>query len=601
MEKSKKKSLFDSPLLSTKVKSFKVKLFPEAGLGYFIGPVLAILSNSIMNQYLNKYFTDILKLTEWANLFSILLPVISVIFVVLGNILVGKLMSNSKTRAGKARPLLLVAAPLIALSLFIMFYTPQPVDDPTKGGSLATLIWVAIAYNLYYAVAYPFYFTSHSALVTLSTRDTKARSLLATISNATSLAAMGLTSMVLPFFIGYLFVNTNTEENPVYDVYSSANAWKIFILAMIVLSLIGIVIEYYFTRERITEESFTLNADATIDKPKPIKTSQQAKACLSDKYWWIIIVFFFLYQLGGMMKNTSQLYYSQSWFYDVVNGAKVYSVKYGGAMHGTLSIIGAIPTALGMVIAWPLSNKIGKARAIMLGAILACAGGFVGFIAPDNFYVVATSFVLKALGSTPAMYISLALLSDMLDHNEAKNGFRSDGFTMTIYGAIMIGMSGIANGILNGVLSLSNYDINNLGGNNALREGLKWLFLGGESICYGLIAIMFLFMNVEKFSKSDRDTILAREKARCLAEGREWIEPEERIRLEQEEIDRITEENRLKDLRAYCTKKNLDFDTEERKYQDALVKKNELKAQKEAEKRAKKEAKAKEKEEKKSK
>ena len=41
------------------------------------------------------------------------------------------------------------------------------------------------------------------------------------------------------------------------------------------------------------------------------------------------------------------------------------------------------------------------------------------------------------------MYVTLALLSDVLDHLEAKNGFRSDGFTMSVYGAIMVGMTGL--------------------------------------------------------------------------------------------------------------------------------------------------------------
>ena len=47
----KKKSFFESPLLSSKVKSANVKIFPEGGLGFFIGPTLALLANSILGQY----------------------------------------------------------------------------------------------------------------------------------------------------------------------------------------------------------------------------------------------------------------------------------------------------------------------------------------------------------------------------------------------------------------------------------------------------------------------------------------------------------------------------------------------------------------------
>ena len=121
-----KKSVFENPLLSTKVKSANVKIFPEGGLGYFIGPTLALLANSILSNYLNMYMTNVLGLNTWAPTFFTLLPVISVIFVVLGNIVVGRLMDRCRTKAGKARPLLLVSVPLSILSRCSYCFTFAP-------------------------------------------------------------------------------------------------------------------------------------------------------------------------------------------------------------------------------------------------------------------------------------------------------------------------------------------------------------------------------------------------------------------------------------------------------------------------------------------
>ena len=211
---------------------------------------------------------------------------------------------------------------------------------------------LAVGYNLWFAIAYPFYYTSHAALVNLSTRNSKDRSLLATISNATALAAMGLCSMILPFFIGFLFV---TDDNGVTDVVASQNAWRIFVLALIVITAVGVLVEYFFTRERITEESFANKLLNVRKKAEPV--SKQLKVCFSDKFWWIIIIFFFLYQLGGMLKNVSQLYYCTALFEGTLpSGTIGHSTDIGGSFSGTLSIIGAIPTAIGMVIAWPLSK-----------------------------------------------------------------------------------------------------------------------------------------------------------------------------------------------------------------------------------------------------
>ena len=599
-----KKSVFDNPLLSTKVKSANAKLFPEGVLGYFIGPTLALLANSVLSNYFNKYMTDVLNITAWAATFFNWLPVISVIFVILGNIIVGRLMDKSRTKAGKARPLLLISIPLAVLALIVLFVvSPYASDTENIDGQILLLSMIAIGYNLWFAIAYPFYYTPHAGLVNLSTRNSKDRSLLATISNATTLAAMGLTTMILPFFLNLLFVpligpdGQQIEINGVgqIDKIASFNHWKVFVVALMVITAVGVLIEYFFTRERVTEESF---ANGIVEQKKAEPISKQAKVCFKDKFWWIIIIFFFLYQLGGMLKNVSQLYFCTAQFKGIINettGLEGYSTTIGGSFSGTLAIIGAIPTALGMVLAWPLSNKIGKGKAILFGAILSAIGGAIGFIAPDNFVVVCISFAVKALGSTPAMYLSLALLADVLDHQEAMHGFRTDGFTMTIYGAIMAGMTGIATGVLNITLSAAGYS-SDVVSSPSIQTAMTWVFIGGETICYALIALIFIFMGVEKFTNFDKRAIVMDQKAKAEAEGVEYIDPAERLRMEEEQAEKDSEEARKAELRKYCEKKGLSYEEEEAKYEAQRAQKEAAaearKAAAEAKKKAAEEAKA---------
>lgn len=581
----RKKSFLESPLMSTKVKSANVKIFPEGGLGYFIGPTLALIANALLNVNLNNYMTDVLRIGDFAQQFLNWLPVVSVIFVVLGNVVVGRLMDKNRTRAGKARPLLLLSLPLSILALAVLFLVvPLPGIDKTK--QVIALVFLAIGYNLWYAVAYPFYYTSHAAMVSLSTRNTKGRSLLGTISNATSLASVGLCSMILPFFNGLLFNKDTTKAH---------TTWIVIAFILMGITALGVILEYYFTRERITEESFEKKEGEDEAKAKKaVPLGKQIKACLKDKYWWLIIGLFFFYQLGGMMKNVSQLYYCKVMFSD----GGVFSPDIGGKYQGLISMIGAIPTAIGMVIAWPLSNKIGKGKAILFGAILSVIGGAIGFIAPTNFYVVTASFVVKALGSTPAMYLSISLLADMLDHQEAVNKFRTDGFTMTVYGAIMAGMTGIATGILNIVNGATGYNEWSApevwsAPSATLQNGMKWLFIGGETICYAAIAILMIFMGVEKFSKLDHKAISKDQKALALAEGREYIPQSVRLKLQEQEADAQAEEARKEELRKHCEAKGLNFEEEEAKYQQAQAEKQAIAEKKKAEAQAKKEAQAK--------
>ncbi len=546
---AEKKSLFDR-LPASLIKKNNVTLIPEGALGYLIGPTLALVANSVLANYFNKYMTDVLNINSWASEFFKWLPVVSVIFVVLGNIIVGRLMDRSSSRAGKARPLLLISVPISFLALLILFVISPLATDTinTQGQSLA-LVCIAIGYNLWFAIAYPMYYTPHAALVNLSTRNSKDRTLLATLSNATALAAMGLSTMILPFFLSLLFVpqTTNLPEGAVllesgeyalngvvlYDAAASYNHWKIFVIALTAITVVGALVEFMFTRERVTEESMNQSDSAAPKKALPV--GQQAKICFSDKFWVIMMVFFFCFQLGGMAKNVSQLYFCQAMFpAGVENGQNVYSISNGGSISGLLAIIGAIPTAVGMVAAPLLANKIGKGKAIFCGAVLAVAGGLLGMIAPTNLVLVYVSFILKALGSTPAMYLSMALLADVLDHQEAIHGQRTDGLTMTIYGAIMAGMTGVATGILNIVLSNVGYAADNIS-SEAIRAAMPWVFIGVETFCYLIIFLFFLFMGVEKFGKFDHEAIVIDQKAAAAAEGRAYISAEEKIRLEEGE------------------------------------------------------------------
>ena len=539
-----KGSVFDK-LPPSLIKKNNVTLIPEGAIGYLVGPTLALLANSVLSNYFNKYMTDVLHINSWASAFFTWLPVLSVIFVVLGNILVGRLMDNIHSKNGKARPLLLVSVPISLLALLFLFvFSPYKADSTTW--HTGALICIAIGYNLWFAFAYPMYYTPHAGLVNLSTRNSKDRSLLATISNATMLAAMGLSSMILPFFLNLLFVYDMSGKGTavlndagkiqyyvdetgaaIYDAQASYSHWKIFVFALIIITFIGTLIEYFFTRERVTEE-----AGDAVETKAALPVKEQTRICFKDKYWIIMMVFFFLYQFGGMIKNISQNYFCTAMFADAQGN---YTVAYGGQLQGTLAIIGAIPTAVGMVIALPLANKIGKGKAILCGAILAAVGGALGMIAPNNFTIVTISFIIKALGSTPAMYLSLALLADILDHQEAIHGSRTDGFTMTIYGAIIAGMTGLTTGVLNAVLSAVNYDVSTLQTNEALRAAMPWVFIGGETICYIGIFLIFIFMGVERFGKLDHEAIVMDQKAAAKAEGRAYISAAEKIRLEEGE------------------------------------------------------------------
>lgn len=651
MAEKTKKSFFESRLMRSKIKSQTVSLFPEAGLGYLLGPILALFCNGVVNIWLVQYWHNVIGMGSWAPWLETVIPLASSIIIIVGNLLVGRLMERKPSLAGKARPLILIGMPIIAVALVLLFIIPVPTaakeetilqglisgQVSMEGGVLAS-IFAAVGYNLFYAFAWPMYYTSHSALVNLSTRDGGKRGLLGTAIMAAQLGAAGVSGMfgglivdwlgLLPVYTydnSYAYAHNLLSEadmkaveagtktllpgqpNSVTSAFTNdfnqvkgllpgeyaqtitreaANQkWVILMIVMIVALIIGCLLEYFFTRERITEENIK-NAEAALangeekGQPKKVTMGQQIRICMRDKYWWMIMAFWFLYQFGGMMKNNDMSFYSQAY----TNGV---------SMSSFINTIGAIPTALGMVIVWPLAAKLTKSKAISAGGVLAALGASAAFSClafPTNEGAVnavsIASFCVKALGTAPAMYISIALMANVLDHQEAVHGIRTDGFTMAVYGSIMVAMSGICNGIiigLNNIVDPANKE--------ALRVLHTFLAYGVEGICYLIIALMFLFMNVEKFTNADNKAIVADQKAEVLAAGGQWVEPDVRAKQEEEENARLVEEARVSQLRTDCEKKGLNFEEENAKFLAKKAEADQKAADKKAAAEAKKQAK----------
>ena len=176
MENLKSKGLFASPRLDSHIRSANVTN-KERWIGFFFGPAGVILLNSILATYLNVFYTDVLKLGGlWSGLFLMVFPIVSKVIDAVTNIIMGQIIDRTRTRQGKARPWLLVAGPIVAISAVLLFLVPN-------AGTAVQVIWIIFSFNLYYSIGYTIYYMSHSMMVPLSTRNSKQRDGLAMLTN----------------------------------------------------------------------------------------------------------------------------------------------------------------------------------------------------------------------------------------------------------------------------------------------------------------------------------------------------------------------------------------------------------------------------------
>ncbi len=480
----REKDIWSSPLLRSSLRSKDVKM-GEMVIGYFIGPFGALLSSGIFTSMLQKYLNEVLGLS---NGFLTVLPLVSTVLIIIANLFVGQLIERTRVLAGKARPWVLLSAFTLSVASILMFIVPT--DEKAK------MIWIAIAYNLYYSVAYPIYNTANSTLVPVSTRDSKQRGAIASFTNVAGLGVMGTGSMVFPIL----------ASNVLKD---DQHKWFVVMLCVAIVTAMTIFLQYKFTRERVTEENL-IGTKETGDnrKTETVSIKEQLAAVTSEKWWWIIIIFYMLFQWSGAIKNGSMTQFCE-WVLDL----ELLGNDWGMAQT-ILSVAGAVPMAVAAVFVVPLVNRFGKARVTFAGLVLGTVGGLMAGLMSDNIVMVGIGVALKCLGSSPSCYMILAMLADVIDHIEFRSGIRTDGLTMSIYSSLMVAASPIGTAIMNALLGLSGFDQNIVFGKGvqsaAAKTALTTSYIWIETAAYAVCAILILFFTVEKDLKKEQAEIARR-------------------------------------------------------------------------------------------
>ena len=541
MEATKKRGLFSSPRLDSRISSANVTN-SERWVGFFLGPAGVILLNAILATYLNVFYTDVLKVGGlWGGLFLTVFPIVSKIIDAITNIVMGQIIDRTKTRQGKARPWLLVSGPIVAISAVLLFLVP-------RASTTVQVIWIIFSFNLYYSVGYTIYYMSHSMLVPLSTRNSKQRDGLAMLTN------MAL-SIIPGMFVALLF--------PMMIIPSlgvDQGKWIRMISIFAIVALPCLFLEYYFTKERITEES------SGLDNKGQLSLKEQMKACFSSKYWIMMMGAMIIIQVCVNIQNTSLVYYC-NWVLGTYND---------GSTQTIVSAIGNAPLGFGILLMWPLVKKFSKQKVMIVGLALAIVASFTFMLKPTDMGWVLIMLAVRAFGALPITYITMAMLADALDHVEWQAGFRADGFSMSVYTIIFTVSAGIAQGAFNFGLSATGYIPPAADGTwvaqlPAVQNFFVWGYQGVFAVGMFVLLVLFWFYDVEKHLPRMQADIIARHKAAAEAQGIEYVSPQEQAAREQAEQDRIAEENRIKELKARCEKKGLSFDEEEAKYQARLA------------------------------
>lgn len=469
-----KRDILSSRIFNSRVRSADTQK-SEQILGYFIGPCFVYMMYSgVAGIYLTQFYTDILGL---AGGFLTLMPLISKALSGIIGIFIGRMIDRTRTSQGKARPWILASGILLSVCGTLLYAVPRASRN-------VQIVWIVVSYNLFFSLAFAVYSLSHSLMVPLSTRNTKQRDTLAMLTSmGTSMIPGILTMIVMPLLVKRIGVGADAH-----------GSWMSIMSIISIIAIPATLIEYYFTKERVTEEGASNH-----DK---VSFGQQVRACLHDRYWIMIIVFTMLLHLCSSLTSTSMLYYC--------NWVLGNSVESGAAKQILVNVIGQAPMGFGVAILWPLVRRFGKRKVAIAGFAVAAMGSLIVLLGGGNMAMVLGGLLIKSVGALPT-YVMASLLAEALDHIEWKNHFRADGFSASVNSIIQMVVMGLSQTLLLagihgfGYIPPQSAD-QIIAQPDSVRVFFQLCFAGLPMIGYAVCAVIMIFYHLEsKMSQISRE------------------------------------------------------------------------------------------------
>lgn len=564
------KSFLNSKFFDSRIKTNSVSK-KEKILGHLIGPLGLILVVNTVAALVEKFFTQQVgalygqgnaeMIAEMGGKYEVVMTAAKFLAVGMG-ILNSWLISHTKSKQGRLRPWYLIfgfCSVAIAATIFLF-----------SGDVLGDNYWYYFFTLLvcYHTVGTAYFYLFRDNIVSLSTHNAKEKTQLTFIRKMSwtlisgILIGMLVSSVIIPFWLQY-------------DISGYA-------ILMIILSVVAVplvLMEYYYTRERIIED---IAQEQGIENENNIPLKVQMKALFTNKYWIILTILMLLQGIVDNFKGGNVQYFYIQYMLGGVNN---------DFMQMIYQIVTGIPLGIGAFLIYPIAKKVGIKNLTIGGYSLVLIGSVLGWIFPEQMVPALIAGFLRNVGWLPNAYIFATLLCFAFDSIEYKSHVRLEGLLGTgIVGAVMsLIYAPFAGGYESAILRLGFVDVAGVIPNDEVKTFMTLAFYLFDIILAAAFIILLPFVDVEKKMPEITAELLRRKKEAVLAKGEEWIEPEEQDRLEKEQEEKEFEENRIKDLKERCAKKGLDFETENQKY---LVKKAEKEQKKQA-KLAKKQAKQK--------
>ena len=399
-------------------------------LGDFGNDFTFILSTSI----LMKFYTDVMGLSSaLVGLVMMLARFVDAVT----DVTMGRIADHSRpTAAGKFKPWILKMCVPVAASSFLMYQSG--LSNAPYG---FRLVYFIVTYLLWGSFCYTGINIPYGSMASAISADPADRQSLSTYRTMGGTLAGLVIGVGLPVFA--------YDKVPLADgtVKETLIGSRVTVIAGIfsILAIVCYLLCYFLTTERIKYRH---------EEKQKMSVRQMLLSAVKNRALISIIAASVLMLLAQLTMQNMSAYL----FPDYYNNATA---------QGVSSVLMVLGMLIAGATAKPLAAKFGKAE-VSVAANLFAAGVCVVtfFLRPANVWVYCGLQTLNWIGLGIFSMVSWALITDVIDYAELKNGVREDGSVYALYSfARKLGQAA-ASGLSGLLLQVIGYN------NNAITEGV---------------------------------------------------------------------------------------------------------------------------------
>jgi len=392
-------------------------------LGYMFGDFGNDFTFILSSSFLLKFYTDVMGIEAY--IVGIVMMAARIVDA-FTDVAMGRICDKSKlTPVGKFKPWIRRMCGPVAIASFLI-YQSAFASWPTP----AKIVWLAVTYILWGSIFYTSINIPYGSMASAISPEAGDRQSLSTFRTMGGLLA----GVVIGAGVPMLAYTKDAAGNPILD------GGKFTVIAGVfsILAVVCYLLCYHLTTERVKAEPVAKEGkgDSIVDLFKRAVTSRSLLSII----------------VASIIMLLAQLTMQQMAGYVYPNFYKSAEAQSASTMFmmGGMLVAGAL--------AKPLATKFGKAEVAVVSNLMAVVVNVVlFFVRPANVWAYAGFQFVAWLGLGVFSMVSWALITDVIDDMEVKNGVREDGSVYALYSwARKLGQAA-SSGLSGALLSIIGY------------------------------------------------------------------------------------------------------------------------------------------------